>query len=463
MSWRSSRPPAIDVPRRAADELSATVVSLVLKEPFFGHLLGGVARALTDVTATLAVDATGGQLKLLVNPEFFLGLGSHNTRVAAVKHEALHLLFKHVFRLRHRGERRDTQLWNIAADLVVNQFVGKTWRLPDSAITLATFPDLELQPDRSADEYYDRLVALRNEMERATGSGDGAAEGSGAAGGEGSAGEPQQGGEPRRGEGQDGEPRARDAGEWAKAGVSSPRSAASLDALGDWHSDHDKWSDGAGDTLAASAESAIDGVIARAAERTSQRAWSEMPGPLQDLIQASLDRRQPQVNWRRAMRMFSNSSRRTRIVSTNRRASRRYGSFPGIRVRRHSKIAVAIDTSGSVGDDALSAFFTEVHGLWRQGAEVTVFECDATVQRRYLYGGRPPDAVAGRGGTRFDPVFEALREDRSARWDGVVYLTDGDAPAPQTKPPCRLLWVLTPDGRPGEHLPWGRVVRLPEA
>ena len=42
--------------------------------------------------------------------------------------------------------------------------------------------------------------------------------------------------------------------------------------------------------------------------------------------------------------------------------------------------------------------------------------------------------------------------------DGLVYFTDGFAPAPTVAPRCPMLWVVTADGDPG-GLP-GRVVRL---
>ena len=49
-------------------------------------------------------------------------------RTAVVKHEALHLLFKHLFRVEIGS--RNMRLFNIAADLVVNQFV-EPWPLPE--------------------------------------------------------------------------------------------------------------------------------------------------------------------------------------------------------------------------------------------------------------------------------------------------------------------------------------------
>ena len=48
------------------------------------------------------------------------------------------------------------------------------------------------------------------------------------------------------------------------------------------------------------------------------------------------------------------------------------------------------------------------------------------------------------------------------RYDGCIYLTDGEAPKPTVKPPCKLLWVITPDGRMGDQLAYGRAVQIPE-
>jgi probable HAF family extracellular repeat protein len=130
-------------------------------------------------------------------------------------------------------------------------------------------------------------------------------------------------------------------------------------------------------------------------------------------------------------------------------------ALPGIRVQRLSHLAVVVDTSGSISNHELSDFFSEIHGLWRQGADVTVVDCDAAVQRVYPYSGTAPSAVAGRGGTRIDPAFEYLRHPTRYPWDGCIYLTDGEAPIPETRPPCRILWVLSERAKRTLALPFG--------
>ena len=95
--------------------------------------------------------------------------------------------------------------------------------------------------------------------------------------------------------------------------------------------------------------------------------------------------------------------------------------------------------------------------MWKLGAEIEIIECDAEVQKKYSYKGRIPEFVSGGGGTSFDPVFEHIRSSRFERYDGCIYLTDGYAPEPTIKPPCKVFWCITKDGKIGPHLKFGRV------
>ena len=401
------------------DELSRCIIQMLFKEPFFNHLLSGVVRTITEKIPTMAVGFLGNQVQLLVNERFFIKeLRSKTNRVAVVKHEALHLLFKHVFRM--DLEKYDRSLFNIAADLVVNQFIG-SWDLPDNAVTLDKFPDLSLEPDQTVEWYYDRLHKLRKNCQK---------------------------------------------NKSRKSSIPAPRSAKALsEILGKpTHSDHSTWGipkNVEEQVKMRAAETELERLIIQARDRTPHKDRGTIPGVINDLIDAMIERRKPQVDWRRALRIFTSSSRRTYIFSTVHRISKRYGTRPGIKVKRYQKLAVAIDTSGSVSDSDLSLFFAEIDGIYRQGAEVRVIECDAEIQRTYDYKGHLPTNVGGRGGTVFDPVFAFLRSNRLIHYDGCIYLTDGCADEPVIPPPCPLLWVITADGSIGGHLLYGRRVQLP--
>jgi len=425
------------VSAKARDELSRSVIALLMKEPFFGHLLGGVVRSVTDSTPTAAVALTARGIELRINPTFFVKtIRRKDERVAIIKHEALHLIFKHLFRW---DTTRDARLYNVAADLVVNQLVHP-WPLPEGALTLATFPDMNLKADQTLDWYYKQLDSLQAECLKCAG---------------------------------DGPP------DYSK--TSAPRSARALDELlgTTCHSDHQFWAgEGGGEGEAATGsavgesirraiESELERQLIQARDRGGAKSWGKLPGRVKQAIEVMIERRKPAVDWRRSLRLFTNSSRRTRVTINQQRESKRFESLPGLRrypglkIKRFQHMLVAIDTSGSVSTRELALFFAEIHGMWRQGAQVDIIECDAAVQRVYPYKGRLPDAIMGRGGTAFDPVFRWLKDHRKLRYDGCIYLTDGYAAAPEIKPPCRLLWVVTSDGDVGPHLRFGRTIKLP--
>jgi predicted metal-dependent peptidase len=229
------------------------------------------------------------------------------------------------------------------------------------------------------------------------------------------------------------------------------------------HDDHTQWSSeppSSGARIAA--EATLDRVLCAAADRVGAAGFGDLPGSIAEALALVRGRLRPKLDWRSLLRLFASSSRCTRIRHTMRQPSKRFGTLPGIVVHRMARLAVAVDTSGSMSAGDLERVFAELHGIWRQGAEITVLEADAEVQKAYVYRGAPPPAVHGRGGTSFEPVMRWLDERRRLRWDGLIYLTDGYAPAPSTRPPCPILWVLTPAGS-DERLPFGRALRLSEA
>jgi predicted metal-dependent peptidase len=202
----------------------------------------------------------------------------------------------------------------------------------------------------------------------------------------------------------------------------------------------------------------FDASLDRLVRQTVQRCkgWGKLPASLTAELEIWLEARAPKLDWRRVLRGFTQGAHQTRIRSTLRRPSRRFGTLPGTRVQRQCRLLVAIDTSASIAEEELTDFFAELRGAWRAGAEITVVECDAGIHHEWRYCGEPPRAVHGRGGTAFEPVF-ALAAARWPYFDALVYFTDGEGPEPSTAPVCPVLWVLVRGGTaPGV----GRAVRI---
>ena len=411
--------------------ISRTVIGLLIDEPFFAHLLGSIPREISDRTQTVGLELTSFGPRLLINEQYYLKtLRSESQRRAVIKHEALHVAFSHFCR---GSGTQIKDLLDIAADLVVNQFVRAS-SLPDDAVTLATFPELQLKPNDTLENYYAALSKhytpdMSQSMQSTPGAGTGAEADSG------------EGGEGMRA--QQGDRQSGAIAQTLYRVLQQPR-----------HGDHQYWG-----TADKATTYAVENLLIRARERTPVKDWGTIPGPIGDLISMILEQRKPQVDWKRQLRLFGASSRRTRVVHTIRRVSKRYGTRPGIKIKRFQKLLVAIDTSGSIDTDALELFFSEVRGMWRNGAEVMVVECDCDVQRIYPYRGHTPDVISGGGGTDFDSVFQYARSNRHLQFDGIIYLTDGYAETPTIRPTCRVLWVITPDGTK-ENIAYGPAIEL---
>ena len=378
---------------RATDEVGRAVIALIREEPFFGHLLSGINRKITDETPSIAISIRNGRPLLAVNPDFFLNsLPIEGQRSAVIKHEVLHLLLDHAGRF--DSTYMDRQIFDLAADLVINQMIGEKWPMPPGAIELDSF-DFELQPDQTLDWYYRTLLEHKDEIA------------------------------------EDMQPE---------------------------HSNHDEWSSDEQDISESEIGRHEVAKAVRDAKDRSGENFTELPGEVQELVESLIGELQPSIDWRRVIRLFTEASRRTRISNTLRRPSKRYGTYPGIKVKRLHRLAVIIDTSGSVKDEALSEFFTEVRAIWRQGSEIIVIESDNQVRATWEFTGNPPPKTKGRGGTRFDPALEWVTESNPP-FDAAIYFTDGKANAPTVRPSCDVLWVLPPNGDV-HSLKGQRVIRI---
>ncbi len=133
------------------------------------------------------------------------------------------------------------------------------------------------------------------------------------------------------------------------------------------------------------------------------------------------------------------------------RPSRRSAGLPGVVLpslrRRPPRVAVIIDTSGSVSDTELGSALLEVAAIARAvGGRrdlVTVLPCDAAARIAHPLCRAEGIPLLGGGGTDLRTGFaRALRI--APRPDVVVVLTDGQTPWPSERPACRTVVGLFP-------------------
>ena len=226
-------------------------------------------------------------------------------------------------------------------------------------------------------------------------------------------------------------------------------------------SDHN-WE--AGDD-AEDAQAVVREFVNAAVDMMNEESRGLMPAHF--MSQVELINKPPVLSWQAILKKYigtiSANKRKTRM-RLNRRQPERF-DLSGRVDDKVLKIAVAIDTSGSVDDHMIAQIFNEIFAiLAKRKHEITVIECDAQIQRVYRAknAGEIQKKVAGRGGTMFTPAIEYINNDKYFRDALLIYFTDGfgerEIPKPKT---YRNLWVVFDDER---HLsvkePYGVVLKL---
>ncbi len=155
-----------------------------------------------------------------------------------------------------------------------------------------------------------------------------------------------------------------------------------------------------------------------------------------------------ELSWQAILKKYvgtiASNKRKTRI-RLNRRQPERF-DLSGRVDDKVLKIAVAIDTSGSVDDEMIAKIFNEIFEiLAKRKHEITVIECDAEVQRVYKARNKSEiqKKVMGRGGTWFSPVIDYINNDKYFRDALLIYFTDGFGEDKIPKPRSyRNIWVV---------------------
>lgn len=375
--------------------IQKTTIDLLLKEPFFGQILSHLKKELSDKTETIAIVVENNDLSILINPDYWNNtLYKSELKIGELKHQLLHLIFGHLGR---SVTYQNDDLFGIATDLAINQLIKKE-QLTFDAITVDDFSDVEFPLHKTADFYYQRFLKILVEPEYS--------------------------------------------GTSARAFLQKTLTEGNQKLQ-----QHSFW--GQQETKSSEQkiiEQKILSALSTAWERyKSSNDIGNLPQGLIQQMKQQTERLQPNINWRRLLRIFTTKSRKTYLKNTIRRPSKRYGTSPGTKIKSHQKILVAIDTSASVKPELLQHFFDEIYHIWRQGAMIHIVECDVEIHRKYDYNGKTPELVKGKGGTDFNaPIVYA---NNIFLPDAIIYFTDGKGKTPEITSRFPLLWILEIDGK----------------
>lgn len=383
------------------ESLAKAVKDMMLEEPFYGLFLVGINREWSNALSTAGVSKHKIGIKLSINEEFWSKLNKDH-RQGLLKHELLHVSFGH---LSLRDLYPDHRLFNIAADIEINQYI-KEYQLPEGALLPSTFPELNLPPKAGTKEYYKLL---------------------------------QQ----------------------AKGNNTSPTLQNLINQIeqGDSPYDHSTWTDfdDLDEAEKKLIEKQIQHQLKEAATEVRNKNRGVIPGELSEIISNLFKVEEPKFDWRGYLRRFVGNSNVVYTKKLRRKFNKRYVENPGLKIKRRNHVLVGIDTSGSVSNDELREFLGEIHHISKTGNEVTIVQCDTHINSIEKFDSKKDFHVKGRGGTDFQPVIDHYNEN-SRKYTNLIYLTDGEAPAPHNAPK-KILWVLSSRSNDTDQLP-GLTIKL---
>ena len=383
-------------------DLNEHTYRLLESEPFFASLSRRINKKMTKAIPTAGVRITDdGQFEMVYNPDFFESL-SVKERSGVLKHEFYHLIFEHVTgRLPSEGM---TKMWNIATDLAINSHLMD--ELPEQGCFPSRAP-FEQYPVGQSAEFYYKMLKEDEQFNQ----------------------EPQDG----DGDGQSGD------GQGQGSGSGLPDS---LDDHSGWGGESDL-DEETKQAMREVAEQRLKEAMKDAVEEinSSGRGWGSVGASTRKAIQDFIT---PKVDWRKVLRYFIKTSQRANKRSTPRRINKRFPYIhSGKRVTRQAKIAISIDQSGSVGDDMLALFFSELSSLAKH-AEFTIipFDTDVDPDKVWVWkkGKKHTFERVLCGGTNFNAPTEYVNQ---RDFDGHIILTDMEAPKPKPSK-CQRMWATTP-------------------
>ncbi|MGD8572315.1 MAG: VWA-like domain-containing protein [Gammaproteobacteria bacterium] len=419
-----------DKPNDIEHKLSAARTRLIIDKPFLGALVLRLPAVAANPSwcETTATDAR----KLFYNPAYIDALDMDETQFA-LAHEALHCALSHFARRGHRDKRK----WDIACDLAINPLLqAEGFKLPAGALMLDGFEGMtaeEIYPsinDDFEEECHDKHVYDNDSDVKPN---------------------PE---EADRGENSPPDTPPDETPQKQPQGREPSQKSPKPDE-----------SDGGGapqpPPLSKSEKENLDTQwqqrLAGAAQQAMQAG--KMGGAMARLVDYLL---QPQLPWRNVLAHFMSAIARD-DYSYARPSSRRGDPaiYPSLRSGQVN-VTVALDTSGSISDEDMRQFITEIDAIKSQvRARVTLHACDSELAEGGPWVFEPweefklPRHFKGGGGTAFAPIFNWV-EQSDMHPDLLIYFTDARGPIPPQQPPYPVVWLI----KGKEPVPWGQRVLL---
>lgn len=470
--------------RKAREKLELAARNLLLLNPFFGIIL--TKQKLVEASDWLPTAAVDG-VHLYYNVGFV-----NELRTKAIQflicHEMLHLIYGHLLRKNYpNGLPRISNLFNIANDYIVNadskyalSRKSKEAEYPTSIYINEEYAGL------TSEAVYEILVKKVKEQIQQnieTNGGNGNEKSGGGGQGDGSGSQREKGSQ-----GNSGNSGSQGSNDYQEDDIQKaindlfPEGTfdehLDLSGNGSGQNDDDIKEDSDGNLSSSKKPSYSkndieknmdkfkgDILIANESMSEADRKAGMIPAGVERVIR---ELQNPVLSWRRYVRKYVLGVKKTQ-TSWMRAKRRSFDSefvFPGKKPEKTYKIHVSLDTSGSITEEELRDFLSEVYGAAKQlkSVEITIWTFDTKVYNVQKYTTRNIHKlkkynIYGNGGTAFLVNWEYMKENK-IKPDLFIMFTDGyygDAPGIANY--CPTMYVIHGKHRPDIPSKYGKVIK----
>ena len=348
------------------DRIIVARVGLLLRHPFFGNMATRLRiLAADDWLPTAAVDGRN----LYYNTQFFNAMDNKEIEFV-VAHEVLHCVFDHL----GRREERNPRLYNIAADYIVNNLLVRD-RIGHKPKIVDCFQDFKYE-GWASEEVYDELFkdAEKNGEEYLKQLGEMLDE--------------HLDGDSEDGDGTNGEGKDSNG-----HGTSKSKPKFTDEEL-------KQIKDEIKESMLSAAQSAGAG---------------NTPGEVQRMIKELTE---PKMNWRELLRQQIQSTIRNDYTFSrpSRKGQMTGAILPGMNFDETIDICIALDMSGSIGDDQARDFLSEIKGIMDEYKDynIKLWCFDTKVYNEQDFSADGGDDlldydIQGGGGTDFDANWSYMK------------------------------------------------------
>lgn len=358
------------------------ITKLILSNPFFGLFAAKLQVKTSSVVDKISMKYYP-QLILTYNKLWFDNL-DNRTAEGYLLHELLHMALLHPVRVKNR----DVQVWSIASDITVNQYIEEKYH-SESWITIekiALILGVKIPYYQSAEFYYELLKENLGKLSITTSKGE------------------------------------------ALLTLQSGE-ILQTDLLQD-------------PEISESELNLIHTTLDMCMKEVNEQS------DLSSELLKELD--SYRVNWRVILKRFLSHRGRIDKKRSYKRVSRRYEGSPGYLKSSGVHALVALDESGSMSDDIVELYLDELKEINKiTGVNIDVVKFDSNCSEPVPLSSFIKNSKRDRrGGTDFRPIFELADRRKTPL---VIIFTDGDGEAPLSVRQ-KVLWVLTDSGhKPSDY------------